>query len=319
MSYNYFQKYLELEENVLKFANYFTFNDSQLNVTSNAIGDLILLISSEIESISKQMYKNETNDMSRKRFDYDCIEYFITNWHLDKKIVELNHPLIFFSKKNYLPFEKKEIKSGGKNLIFSWNNAYQNIKHDKINSLSFQTVKYLIDSISALYLLNVYYTSKILEKLDYNEIESIDTKFNSQLFNVTLYKFGVNLKERIPKNDVYYQSTLIIVPEMENYKKLIDINNSNMNRKGTLMLNKVVENLGYKNLDVRFENNQLKFYEIPQNIDIKKAISEIFDGMNKLKENSLEYEIKAFEENKIATGQAFLNIKYDIEINKNQY
>lgn len=320
MSNNYQEKYLQLEEEVLNMKKYLTFNDEQVNVYSPATGDIILLISAQIESIAKEMYKDTTGDNSRKKFDYDCIEYFIKEWSLDKKIVELNHQSIYISTKIYKPFENNESKTGNGSPIFGWNNAYQNIKHDKVNSLPYQSVKYVLESLAALYLLNVYYNYQQQLSVSLNESNNIDCRFNSKIFSIRKYNFGVNIKDRYPKNDEYYESSLIIVPEENSFNKFMEVNTQNLERKGQLMLDKISEQLGYQHLNIKSVNNQLVINNVPVGFDGEKFSIEFTKAFKELQStSSLEYEIKALQENQVATATAFMNIKYNVEINKNQY
>lgn len=320
MSNNYQEKYLQLEEEVLQMKKYLTFNDEQINVHSAAMGDLILLISAQIESIAKEMYKDVTGDDSRKKFDYDCIEYFIKEWSLDKKIVELNHPSIHISNKIYKPFKKNESKTGSGSPIFGWNNAYQNIKHDKVNSLSWQSVKYILESLSALYLLNIYYNFQPKLNLNLTDSNEINCRFDSKIFIVRKYSFGVNIKDRYPKNNEYYESSLIIVPEEDSFNKFLEVNEQNLQRKGQLMFDKIAEQLGYKHLNIKSVNNQLVIDKVPLNFDASKFGAEFTKAFKELQAtSSLEYEIKALQENQVATAGAFMNIKYNVEINRNQY
>jgi hypothetical protein len=63
-----------------------------------------------------------------------------------------------------LPFVKNETRSSSQTgkLTYSWNNAYQNIKHDRGSSLEFGSIKYLFNIMSALFLLNIYYKADVI-------------------------------------------------------------------------------------------------------------------------------------------------------------
>lgn len=90
----YWPVYKNLEKEFLELANFIHIDDDQLDIYSMHIADLIVRCAVEIESISKELYKNLGGNMSpidkeRKPrdlyFDTDCLNLLEQNWTLSKK------------------------------------------------------------------------------------------------------------------------------------------------------------------------------------------------------------------------------------------
>lgn len=72
---------------------------------------------------------------------------------------------------------------------YGWNNAYQNLKHDRGQSLRFGSVKYLFEIMAALYILNIYYKKEAIP-LGKDTGVNFDASLGSSLFSV---EFRVNV------------------------------------------------------------------------------------------------------------------------------
>ncbi|GFH41972.1 hypothetical protein Hs30E_05230 [Lactococcus hodotermopsidis] len=173
--------YKNLEKEVLNLTYAIHFSDKQLNTYSNKIAELILRCGTYIESVSKELYKEE---FKKDNNDFlQCIDKFIKEWKLEEKVVQIAAQNMYFSENQQIfPFKKDEKKHRFKNgnkifekkgkprdvwleddkkEIHSWNNAYNGLKHDYSRHLKyFGNVKNLLQSMAALYLLNVYYKNK---------------------------------------------------------------------------------------------------------------------------------------------------------------
>ena len=146
----YWPIFKNLENEFSKLMYDIHIDDEQLNVYSSKISDLILRSAIEIESISKELYySNGGTECGNIRYDDVAIKYLNDKWLLDKKVVFISSNTCFQTNKELFPFVKNEIKTGAKKetLTFSWNNSYQNIKHDRAKSLKFGSLKYLFDAI----------------------------------------------------------------------------------------------------------------------------------------------------------------------------
>ena len=154
MSNIYWSVYKNLEKGVVNLSYSIHIDDNQLNVYSSYISDLILRASAEIESISKELYKLNGGSKIKIKYDTDALEYLNNLWKLDLKVVILSSINCFQTNKELKPFLKNEISTFHGKQTYSWNNSYQNLKHDRANSLQYGSVKYLIDIMASLYVLD---------------------------------------------------------------------------------------------------------------------------------------------------------------------
>ena len=113
---------------------------------------MILRASTEIESISKDLYQQigGTKDRNDIKYDFDAIKLIEQKWLLSKKIVIIANGNCHFSNLILKPFIKDEKRTGKSTLTFGWNNAYQNLKHDRSQSLKFASIKNLFNIMAAL-------------------------------------------------------------------------------------------------------------------------------------------------------------------------
>ena len=189
MSNIYWPVYTNLERSVDELAFAIHIDDAQLGVYSSRITDLILRAAAEIESISKELYKTnggtKTGDF---KFDDVAIKHLKNIWLLDHKKVIISSPHCFQSNKILTPFVKNEPRTAsatGKQT-YSWNNAYQNLKHDRAQSMSFGSVRYLFDILAALYLLNVYYRNERIPLEKDSAGVNFPRNMGSSLFSVEI-------------------------------------------------------------------------------------------------------------------------------------
>jgi len=210
-NYLYFTIYKNIEKEVIELSNNIFFDDNQLDVYSINISDLILRCAVEIENISKELYfKLDGEEKRGLKYDYDCIKLIDNRWKINKKVITKINKNFHFSLNDIQPFDDA-IKN-------SWNSAYQSIKHERTSaiktteyngeSISPQaTIRNLINILSALYLLNIYYmnfeeltvidnivylpikTSPLLFIGDWHingyDLSELDLSFGSKIFQVS--------------------------------------------------------------------------------------------------------------------------------------
>ncbi len=124
-------------------------------------------------------------------FDTDCLELLENSWHLSKKKLAISAVNFFLSDDQRIitPLRKanKRGTSGAK-----WKQAYQALKHDRINSLKQATIKNLIDALGALYILNLYYKDACTVSTDAIEKDSSRIiQIDSAVFSVYLYRADI--------------------------------------------------------------------------------------------------------------------------------
>ena len=186
----YWPVYKNLESEFLKLMYDIHINDHQLNVYSSKISDLILRSVVEIESLSKELYvlnNGPKKDTSKIKYDYDAIQFLIDTWKIDRKIVIISSKQCFLTNIELSPFLKNETKTNKKNQTFSWNNAYQNIKHNRSENIHMGSIKYLFDSMSALYLLNLYFSNININLGRDLYAKSISPSFGSDIFSIYIF------------------------------------------------------------------------------------------------------------------------------------
>jgi hypothetical protein len=167
----YWSVYKNLENEFLKLTDCVHFDDNQIKVYSMHIADLIVRCSIEIEALSKTLYAQlggnmtPTDDNGNKRdlyFDTDCINLLEQQWKIGKKQVLVTGINFYFdadSNKILSPLHKANKRGSGGS---KWKQAYQAVKHDRINSLKKASIENLIHAMGALYLLNLYYKDEIM-------------------------------------------------------------------------------------------------------------------------------------------------------------
>lgn len=185
----YYPIYINLESELLDLTYNIHIDDNQLGVYSSKISDLILRAAIEIESISKELYysvvEKETNNI---RFD-DAIKHLNKLWLLDKKKIIISSVSCFQTEKVLSPFIKDEPKTNGK-MTYSWNNSYQNLKHDRAKSIKYGNIKYLFDILGALYILNIYYKNQTFSlKQGYTDAD-LPYTLDSKLFSIKIHQWS---------------------------------------------------------------------------------------------------------------------------------
>ncbi len=206
--------YKNLENELLTLTKYIHFSDKQLTVYSMHIGDLIVRCAIEIEAISKALYEQLGGNMSpvdsdgNNRdlyFDTDCIELLEQQWHLSQKKLSITSISAYFEDEDNLficPLKKanKRGTSGCK-----WKQAYQAIKHNRLESLKMATLGNLINALGALYILNLYYKSDVYELN--NSGTNFDDRVGSSFFSVLCYHAtGLTMSYDMDDNNIWTSS-----------------------------------------------------------------------------------------------------------------
>jgi hypothetical protein len=205
----YWPVFKNLETEFSSLMYYIHVDENQLGVYSSKITDLILRAVVEIESISKELFfKYGGRGNNHIRYD-KAIEHLDTQWLLCKKVVLISSPNCFLTKKKLYPFVKDTVRTGGNRTTFSWNNAYQNIKHDRGKSLEFGCIRYLFDAMAALYILNLYFADRVFELGKDMQGVSLSPSIGSDIFSVSIsiprgYSNTEPMKSENLQNSVYY-------------------------------------------------------------------------------------------------------------------
>lgn len=205
----FWQVYLNLENEVLDLSKYILFTDTtlkidnktktlkvvdnnyHLDVYSPFIADLLVRCCVEIEAISKELYFDNGGTKTRGSkdiyFDTDCIALLNQNWNIEDKTVIISTSNFHFTKEENRILTP--LKGADKRSKVYWAKSYQAVKHDRYNSLYLGNIKALLQSIAALYLLNIYYKD-IKFSTKYLEYRKLDMSFGSKIFTIKLPNDG---------------------------------------------------------------------------------------------------------------------------------
>lgn len=209
----YWPVYLNIENEVNKLMNSIHMDDCHLEVYSSLISDLILRAATEIESIAKELYvKNGGEKTSGIRFDYDALTHLEKKWQLSMKKVTISAYSCFFSNKELLPFVKNTEKTfGRKTKTFFWNNAYQNLKHDRSNGFKFGNVEALFQVMAALFILNIYYQDRTIPLNPHQKHNPFDASLGSSVFSVSFYEYySIAVDNKVSKEKGMEEAIYII-------------------------------------------------------------------------------------------------------------
>lgn len=187
----YWPVFKNIESEFSKLMFYIHINDKQLSVYSTKIAELILRSAIEIESIVKELYvknaEGEIKSTDKLKFDYDILDgLLIPKWVLDKKVVVVSSPNCFLEQRELFPFIKEnEAKT------FSWNKAYQGLKHDRAKSIKSGNIKTLFNILAALYVLNLYYKDEKPIRLNEDSNgHNLSPNIGSEVFSINIARWG---------------------------------------------------------------------------------------------------------------------------------
>ena len=186
MNQFFWNAYKRLEKEVLVLSEDIHFSDDQLEVYSSKIGDLLVRTAIEVESLSKVLYFANGGTMPTDRdlyFDTDCMKLLEDKWLLSKKAIFMSSPFFYFKNEENLTLKPlhKAFKRGTSSS--KWQQAYQAVKHDRINNLKRGNIGNLLFALGALYILNIYYRDTIFESVADKDASNIDWGLGSEIFS----------------------------------------------------------------------------------------------------------------------------------------
>ncbi len=305
----YWPVYRNLESDIERLMFSIHVDDKQLNVYSSKIADMILRAATEIESISKDLYQqNGGSETERKniKYDSDAIKFLEQKWILSKKKVIISHHNFHGLNKELNPFEKNEKRTDNINDIensagprtFGWNNSYQNLKHDRSQSLEFGSIGYLFNIMAALFILNIYYKDERFE-LEKNQ-KTIPSNMESSIFNIKIHQYaGYDGNHKYMKKEDFIECVYIIKQTVKSEEIWINaiqsMNSQNMEffRKHPKFLqamekdNKLLENYKGTNLmwDILGKDEYMRMIrtnQYPLNLASKKTKDEAVLNKNQI-------------------------------------
>lgn len=230
----FWQTYLNLEKELIEISKYIYITDvktvnengtyveqtcnTQLETFSSHIADMLVRCCVQIEALSKELYYDLGGDKPRGDnsifFDEDCLKEIDIKWGTHEKVVLVTSPLFNLTKDENRVL--KPLKEAHKRGGTYWERAYQAVKHDRYNSLAMGNVKALIQSMAALYLLNLYYRHDEWE-IKYQDVQNLDMSVGSVVFSVNR---PISQQLWYGNNPVYSDSPYVIQYREEDYQKI---------------------------------------------------------------------------------------------------
>lgn len=209
----FFPIYKQLEKEFIELSYFITFDKRQLSVYSIKIADLILRSVSECENIIKELCKREGIKFYDKNHHVKKIIYFQEYFEKLDVLYNLSDKFVSVCLDNCAPdtFDEKlvpfrkdiEVKNGASiRKIWSWYNAYNKIKHDRVKNFKQANINNLVLSLAALFLLNVYYRDQKFYSVDNHDIEPIEAQIKG-FSNVFEVDFALDVSNMVTKEDTY--------------------------------------------------------------------------------------------------------------------
>lgn len=303
MNQLYWHVYLNLEKEFLRLADTIFVNDNQQEIYSMKIADLLIRTVIEIEALAKELYLANGGPVlpdEEMFFDTVCMKHLDNLWNLDKKMVLVVSPSIYYDKdenKVLTPLHKAT-KRGSSSA--DWNKAYQAVKHNRVRELSKGNIKHFLHGLAALYVLNLYYREERIINLPEKEKHNVDPSFGSSLFAVKIHKVGgFNVDNGYIKNADYDECVYIEDYESASKQKAME---------AMALMTDYINNASH--------------------VEYEKLIREKFNkGETPTKEWIEQHQIdvikKVLPVKDINLGKLFNNamtgIRYEIVLNKHQY
>jgi len=233
-------------------------------------------------------------------FDTVCLAYLDSKWNLDKKVVQVVSPNIYFEKeenKILTPLHKAS-KCGTSSS--DWNKAYQAVKHNRVKELDKGNIKSLLHGLAALFVLNLYYRDEKISGILVTEKNNVNSSFGSFLFSVKIHKErGLRADGIYMKHADYDECVYIEDYESESKKIALDamsVMNEYMNDATMAEMVRIIKEKGMQVEDITKE------WIDRERSNINKKI----------------FPIKDYRLGKQITD-GFRNLRYDVVLNKKQY
>lgn len=301
----FWQSYKLLEREVIDISNVILFDDNNLSTYSLKIADLIMRVNVEIEAIAKELHQDNGGPAPANSkfliYDSECLKFLDQSWSLSKKIVTIVYNMAFFTKPENINLRplKEAHKTGS--AAPQWKQAYQALKHDRSNSIEKASLKNLLWSLAALFLLNIYHTNYKENLGTLINKQNVDLTFGSKLFAVQAYEENqFDYQDLTTNDDNVVKSTVLVYPLKEDITKLRELEADFQSKRVERIVNEL-------------NKDQETLAGLTQQANPSEAIQDFVT--KKLKEsfasdfNTIGFELRQFPP----------KIRYVAELNKNQF
>lgn len=309
MNQFFWNAYKRLEKEVLALSESIHFSDDQSIVYSSKIGDLLVRTAIEVESLSKVLYFDNGGTKPTDRdlyFDTDCIKLLEDKWLLSKKTIYVNSPYFYYAEDSNITLHPlyKAYKRGTSSS--KWQQAYQAVKHDRINNLKKGNVGNLLQALGALYILNIYYRDAKFETVTDKDASNVDWGLGSEIFSVKVsHESGGASSDKIYEKKADYDECIYIVKHTDEtaqaYMTMIkDVNAQIATESLDSTLNYFKDHINVKDINVNDADVQTQLKSIVQ-------------------EKQKEAIISVSRKNSQRILNAIQGLKYEAVLNKQQY
>ena len=309
MNQLFWNAYKRLEKEVLTLSEDIQFDDDQTGVYSSKIGDLLVRTAIEVESLSKVLYFANGGVQPTGRdlyFDTDCIKLLEEKWLLSKKTIFVSSPFFYFKDEVNLTIKPlhKAFKRGTSSS--RWQQAYQAVKHDRINNYKRGNIGNLLQALGALYILNIYYRDANFDSVSDKDASNIDWGLGSDIFSVKV------------SHETNSASANMIYVKKEDYDECIYIVKHTDDTAKAFM--KVMQGVNNQIIDQTLKvfiqnlNDKIKSGEITLGPESKKT-----QILALIKENEDEAMKSTLEKEKIAIKRALENLRFEAVLNHHQF
>lgn len=176
MTNNYWQRFLYLETKLKELSNYIQIDQKNFNVFSIEIMTLYLSTCSEIESVYKAI-----SDKVEENYNFNQFRANFSS--LTDKELLLEEVSFRNNSLKFKPFQDIESKNQGQFISLKWWKDHNLIKHNRELNFDNATLENFLNSLSALYLLNLYFH---YIKEDRTSISPIPELFQTNQFFVDM-------------------------------------------------------------------------------------------------------------------------------------
>ena len=201
------------------------------------IGDLLIRCCIEIEALTKEMTRCREDDI-KKMLTFDKKKgitiagralYLKNLWDLDKKIIYVSSPNMFFQKEENLAFAPFCYKAEDNDDFIS---AYNAIKHNRNKKTIYKgNIRFLLRAMAVLFLLNVYFKDEdvSLGGRAFNNYIQFDENCGSNLFSLRVFRADnfYYMKNYLSETPVAYKElpkcTYIIKYSKESFNRISEV------------------------------------------------------------------------------------------------
>ncbi|MGF7002565.1 hypothetical protein M2149_000954 [Lachnospiraceae bacterium PFB1-21] len=214
----YWSIYKNLEREVLNLADLVYFSDNQITVHSIRIADIIVRCAVEIESLIGDLYNGAIAAEEEETSVGKKLVALNEKICLEKKQVTIISLNMHFSA-GYATFSPFSYKKGDENDFYS---AYNAIKHNRVANFEAKaTIHYLLRSLAALFVLNIYYKNEDNINLGSKRALS-NANFGSDIFSVyATLKTPIKYTGAVTQNSEDQKALYIIKAEDGAYRNYL--------------------------------------------------------------------------------------------------